>query len=464
MSFEELDIQSNTVQPIQTPPYIPIPLISQLPAGKIGWATQPWFDITELDFLAYWRDGYPSMPELSKIEYSKIFKEWLANIPSHVNFVVPNLFHKLETKWDGATDRLYYIRPVIPDTIKSVALITPESLKANKGNNALNEPVRAPKYVDSQAYLDILQPFKNAQATLKKADSDMSELVPSIKSQYRPFGCYSEVLTIIKSGNFFPTYIVGETGYGKTTAIEQACAVAGREFIRTNITSETDKTSLLVIPQLVNGNLEYLDGPVLEAMKKGAILLLDEIDRGTEKLMCLQGILEGRPYYNERKGEMVHPQPGFNVFGTGNSKGQGGDARYIVNILDDALLDRFQVMFVQDPPTKDVEEEILTEHFASKKFVLNDRALIPTLVRWAERTRKNFQEEETETAISTRRLLAICDAYVMFGKKKRAIQLCLNRLPDQTQKSFMELWESMDTDVLKEQEAEGVTDIWKNNE
>jgi MoxR-like ATPase len=226
------------------------------------------------------------------------------------------------------------------------------------------------------------------------------------------------------------------------------CATLKRECIRVNISIETDESDLLGGPTLVDGNVVNRDGPVILAMKRGAVLLIDEVDRGSNKLMCLQGILEGKPYFNKKNGEMVYPANGFNVVATANTKGRGSDeGKYLSQILDDAFLERFPITVEQEYPDIKTEKKILTPLIEDKEFV-------ELLVQWADVIRKSFDENAVDEIISTRRLVHIAKAYTIFGDRMKAIELCVARFDTETKMSFLDLYTKIDA---KANEPEPVT-------
>jgi MoxR-like ATPase len=274
-------------------------------------------------------------------------------------------------------------------------------------------------------------------------DSDVS--IPEVYKDYVPFGFFKDMRNIVKSKMFYPVFVTGLSGNGKTLMVEQVCAELKRECIRVNISVETDETDLIGGPTLVNGNVVYRDGPVITAMKRGAILLIDEVDRGSNKLMCLQAILEGKPYFNKKSGEVVHPAEGFNVIATANTKGRGSDeGKYLSQILDDAFLERFPITVEQEYPDNKVEKKILEAHLTEVEF-------IDSLVKWAEVIRKTFDEGGVDELISTRRLVHIAQAYNIFKDKKKAIELCVSRFDEDTKVSFLDLFSKIENPDLMEQ-------------
>lgn len=270
-------------------------------------------------------------------------------------------------------------------------------------------------------------------------ESDLA--IPEKWPDYVPFGFFKDMKNIISSKQFYPVFITGLSGNGKTLMVEQVCAELQRECIRVNISIETDETDLLGGPTLINGNVVNRDGPVLQAMKKGAVLLIDEVDRGSNKLMCLQGILEGKPYYNKKTGEVVTPTKGFTVIATANTKGRGSEeGRYLSQVLDDAFLERFPITVEQEYPDAKTEKKILTPLIADKDFVDN-------LCQWADVVRQTFDQGAVDEIISTRRLVHIAKAYGIFKDRMKAIELCVNRFDTETKMAFLDLYSKVDATV-----------------
>ena len=274
-----------------------------------------------------------------------------------------------------------------------------------------------------------------------KLVDDSEPAVPSKWPDYVPFGFFKDMRNIVNSKQFYPVFVTGLSGNGKTLMVEQVCAELNRECIRVNISVETDESDLLGGPTLVNGNVVNRDGPVLVAMKRGAVLLIDEVDRGSNKLMCLQGIMEGKPHYNKKSGEMVYPKDGFNIIATANTKGRGSDeGKYLSQILDDAFLERFPITVEQEFPDAKTEKKILTPLIADKDFVEN-------LCQWADVVRKSYEEGATDEIISTRRLVHIAKAFGIFKDKMKAITLCVNRFDEETKMAFLDLYSKVDASV-----------------
>jgi len=269
---------------------------------------------------------------------------------------------------------------------------------------------------------------------------DEGPSVPGVDPLYVPFGFFDKMLKVVTSNQFYPVFVSGLSGNGKTMMVEQVCAKLKREFMRVNITPETDEDDLIGGFRLIDGETRWYDGPVLQAMKSGAILCLDEIDRGSNKLMCLQGILEGKSIFVKKTGETVRPEPGFNVIATANTKGKGDETgRFMAaTILDDAFLERFPITVEQEYPSTAVEGKILTRVFDS--LGLQDKEFSEILVKWADIIRKTFQEGAIDELISTRRLVSIAKAYQIFGDRTEAITYCINRFDAETKTAFMDLY------------------------
>jgi len=274
-------------------------------------------------------------------------------------------------------------------------------------------------------------------------------LVPDKDPLYVPFGNFNDVYSIIKSGRYYPAFITGLSGNGKTFMVEQACAKAKREYFRVNITVETDEDDLLGHYALIDGNTVWQDGPVVKAMERGAILLLDEIDLASSKIMCLQPVLEGKGVFLKKVNRFVSPSVGFNVLATANTKGKGSeDGRFIgTNILNEAFLERFPITVEQEYPSMSVERKILDKVFASLDITeYGDFA--EKLVTWADIIRKTFYEGGIDEIIATRRLVHIVNAYAIFGDRKKAIEMCIARFDDDTKTSFLDLYSKCDSEVV----------------
>ena len=287
-------------------------------------------------------------------------------------------------------------------------------------------------------------------------------LVPEKDPLYVPFGNFNDVFSIIKSGRYYPAFITGLSGNGKTFMVEQACAKAKREYFRVNITVETDEDDLLGHYALIDGNTVWQDGPVVKAMERGAILLLDEIDLASSKIMCLQPVLEGKGVYLKKVNRFVSPSVGFNVLATANTKGKGSeDGRFIgTNILNEAFLERFPITVEQEYPSMSVERKILDKVFDSLD-ITEYGDFSEKLVTWADIIRKTFYEGGIDEIIATRRLVHIVNAYAIFGDRKKAIEMCIARFDDDTKTSFLDLYSKCDSEVVvtDEESTETVEEI-----
>ena len=276
-------------------------------------------------------------------------------------------------------------------------------------------------------------------------------VVPNKDKDFVSFGNFSDVKNVITSKKFYPIFITGLSGNGKTLAVTQACAVAKREMIRVNITIETDEDDLLGGYRLRDGQTVWQNGPVIEAMERGAVLLLDEIDLASNKIMCLQPILEGSGIYVKKINKFVQPKLGFNVIATANTKGQGSDdGKFIgTNVLNEAFLERFPITFEQQYPAAKTEQKIVATKLksagkADDKFATN-------LVTWADVIRKTYKDGGVDEIISTRRLVHIAEAYSIFKNKMKAIEVCTNRFDDDTKTSFVDLYTKVDAGVSADQ-------------
>ena len=269
-------------------------------------------------------------------------------------------------------------------------------------------------------------------------------LIPDKDDTFVKFGNFNDIKKIIASNLFYPTFITGLSGNGKTFSVEQVCAQLKRELIRVNITIETDEDDLIGGFRLVNGETAWHNGPVVEALKRGAVLLLDEIDLASNKILCLQSILEGKGVFLKKIGKFVKPTAGFNVVATANTKGKGSDdGRFIgTNVLNEAFLERFPVTFEQSYPTPATEQRILEG--VALDLGVEDRDFCKRIVDWADTIRKTFYDGGIEEIISTRRLVHIIRAYSIFQDKAKAIQVCTNRFDDETKQSFLQLYDKFD--------------------
>ena len=290
---------------------------------------------------------------------------------------------------------------------------------------------------------------EQGRAILEKAVSAPStipsvaqNLVPEVIDTFVPFGNFNDVKKIIASKLFYPAFITGLSGNGKTFSVEQACAKVNRELIRVNISIETDEDDLIGGFRLVDGNTVWHNGPVIEALERGAVLLLDEIDLASNKILCLQSVLEGKGVFLKKIGKFVKPAAGFTVVATANTKGKGSDdGRFVgTNVLNEAFLERFPVTFEQNYPHPQTEQKILDA-------LLDEPEFNKKLVDWADIIRKTFFDGGIDEVISTRRLVHIVQAFKIFGNRAKAITTCISRFDDETKQAFQELYDKVDADV-----------------
>ena len=296
-----------------------------------------------------------------------------------------------------------------------------------------------------------------APQSIVNKDKTFAKIDPT----FVPWGSYSDVLKVVKSEMFYPVYISGMSGNGKTFMVEQACAKLNREFIRVQVNPETDEDDLLGGFRLVDGETVFAKGPVLKAMENGAVLLLDEIDRATNKIMCLQGILEGKPVLVKKTGEVIVPAPGFNVIATANTKGKGSeDGRYTAaSIIDEAFLERFTISIDQKFATPATEKRIVINHF--EKFGIDTvedkiQDFTENLIAWADIIRKTFYDDGVDEIISTRRLCHIAQTYSIFGNRMKAIDLCIARFDEDTKEAFLDLYTKVDSGITFDESGKEV--------
>ncbi len=280
---------------------------------------------------------------------------------------------------------------------------------------------------------------------VKTASNTVMNLIPKKDPQYVTWGHFKDIKSIIESKIFYPTFVTGLSGNGKTSMIREVCAKLKRDMVRVNITVETDEDDLLGGFRLVNGETVWQDGPLVVAMKTGAVALIDEVDLASHKIMCLQPIMEGQPIYLKKINEVVYPAEGFNVIATANTKGKGSaDGRFMgTNILNEAFLDRFSATFYQEYPTTSYEEKILKKQFA--KYEISEDDFVSKLVKWADVIRRSFKEGAVDDIVTTRRLIDITKTFSIFNNKMKAITLCLERFDDETRDSFADLYTKVDS-------------------
>ena len=317
---------------------------------------------------------------------------------------------------------------------------------------SVTENTKSVKTTAAEKILAPVEPTKTEAAYV--VSSLTGNIVPEKDNTFVSFGNYPDLKSIIKSKLFYPVFITGLSGNGKTFGVTQACAENKRELIRVNITIETDEDDLLGGYRLKDGQTVWQNGPVIEAMERGAVLLLDEIDLASNKIMCLQPILEGSGVFVKKINRFVKPADGFNVVATANTKGQGSDdGKFIgTNVLNEAFLERFPITFEQQYPTAKIEEKILVKTL--EKAGKKDAEFCNKLVTWADVIRKTYFDGGVDEIISTRRLVHIIQAFAIFNQKLKAIEVCTNRFDDDTKNSFMELYQKVDAGATAEQIAE----------
>ena len=370
----------------------------------------------QIEFVKHSKKLFPNKVELTLADLVRANKEF---------------GHKYEPQWltknkQYRVDRGLFKLPNIDDNVSEETKVSKtETVKDNKVNEA--------------AYI---------------VSSLTGDIVPKKDSVFVSFGNYPDVKSIVKSRMFYPVFITGLSGNGKTMGVTQACAENRRELIRVNITIETDEDDLLGGYRLREGQTVWQNGPVIEAMERGAILLLDEIDLASNKIMCLQPILEGSGIFVKKINKFVKPAEGFNVIATANTKGQGSeDGKFIgTNVLNEAFLERFPITFEQKYPSVKIEEKILIKTL--EKNGKKDQSFCKKLVTWADVIRKTFFDGGVDEIISTRRLVHIVQAFTIFKDKLKAIEVCTNRFDEDTKNSFVELYQKVDGGATAESIAE----------
>tara|TARA_Y200000002_G_scaffold381887_1_gene397168 strand:- start:2241 stop:3473 length:1233 start_codon:yes stop_codon:yes gene_type:complete len=368
------------------------------------------------EFIQALKEKYPNQLQFSKEQFNSLghFPYWLKS--NRYNFK------------DGS---VFNLTPIlaIDNNGTTVAVSKPE-------------PLTVPKVAPQVQQM----PVAAATASVNMIDDNV-KIIPEKMPNYVPFGHAKDVKNIIKSKMFFPFFVTGLSGNGKTLMIEQTCAQLKRELFRVNITIETDEDDLMGGHTLQNGNIIFREGPVIKAMRKGAVLLLDEVDLGSNKMMCLQSVLEGKGYLIKKTGEWVTPTPGFTVVATANTKGQGSeDGKFIgTQIMNEAMLERFAITMQQEYPPVTTERNILKQEMALTGDV--DEDFVKKLVDWADIIRKTYYEGAIDDVITTRRLVHIVSAYKMFGDKLKAITMCISRFDEETRNAVLDLYTKVDDGV-----------------
>ena len=378
-----------------------------------------------------------------------------------VNISTQTIVKKLISNYPDQTE---FRKNIIADTAKSLgyrpkdfySLIESEN-RVRIGTYDLTAVIQSVRPTMSTEVINTMDPTPNV-AKMQSIVNDEKSFA-KVDHTFVAWGAYSDVVKIIKSEMFYPVYISGLSGNGKTFMVEQAAAKLNREFIRVQINPETDEDDLIGGFRLINGETVFSKGPVLKAMENGAILLLDEIDRATNKIMCLQGILEGKPVLVKKTGETVTPASGFNVIATANTKGKGSeDGRFTAaSIIDDAFLERFTVAVDQQFPSVSVEKKIVINHM--KKFNLVDEDFAENLVNWADIIRKTFYDDGVDEVISTRRLCHIVQTFSIFKDKMKSLDLCIARFDDDTKLAFLDLYTKVDQGVTFDEPTTEDTDV-----
>ena len=331
--------------------------------------------------------------------------------------------------------------------IKNPSWLKSDKFKVDRGVYTLNVDNDSGEVAETES-VDTKISDESKAAYIVSSLTD--NVVPAKDKDFVNFGNFSDVKNVITSKKFYPVFITGLSGNGKTLAVTQACAVAKREMIRVNITIETDEDDLLGGYRLRDGQTVWQNGPVIEAMERGAVLLLDEIDLASNKIMCLQPILEGSGIYVKKINKFVKPKFGFNVVATANTKGQGSDdGKFIgTNVLNEAFLERFPITFEQEYPANKTEQKIVATKL--KSAGKSDEKFATNLVTWADVIRKTFKDGGVDEIISTRRLVHIAEAYAIFKNKMKAIEVCTNRFDDSTKTSFVDLYTKVDSGASAE--------------
>ena len=297
-------------------------------------------------------------------------------------------------------------------------------------------------------------PTAEANFALAMTGGEQESLVPSKISTYVPWGHFEDIEQIVGSTMFYPVFLTGLSGNGKTTMVDQVCAKMKRECFRVNITAQTDEDDLLGGFRLINGDTVWQDGPVVQAMKRGAILLIDEIDLAGPAIMCLQPVMEGKGVFLKKINTFVKPAEGFNVIATANTKGKGDESGKFVatNILNEAFLDRFPVTLEQDYPSKSTEKKIVMK--VMKSLGAADSEFASCLTRWSNDIRTCYMQDAVDEIVTTRRLVNIATAYSIFGCRRKAVEMATARFDDATKESFISMYEKIDASIRPEEEQE----------
>ena len=388
-------------------------------------------------------------------DLSSVSKTDLSEIADSVDMAFPHWITRVPTYKVGRGTWFVPVDDNTASTVKAKAPVKVESGSPESAGKADDSVVISADEIVKAAVVD----DRPTTVEMTKGTTSVVTNVPDKDPLFVPFGNFSDVESIFKSNMFYPVYVTGLSGNGKTFMIEQAAAKASRELFRVNITVETDEDDLLGGFRLVNGETVWFDGPVVEAMRKGAILLLDEVDLASTKIMCLQPILEGKGVFLKKINEFVECAPGFNIVATANTKGKGDDTGNFIGagVLNEAFLERFPITVEQEYPTNAVEKKILGKVF--DKLNISDSEFIDKLVSWADIIRKTYMEGAIDQLITTRRLVHISNAYAIFNMDRmKAITMCVNRFDEETKVAMPDLYTKVDAEATATAPATPITE------
>lgn len=384
------------------------------------------------------------MEHFSKKNDNGILPRWVMADPMYK--AGRGVYHTTIQNGGTSTTKLDPTKPFPKFKTKVKASIPSQPTKQEV--NIVDVPLPEAETVSATAQVIPMHPVSKPEAPkiqVGDTDGNSGALIPEVDETFVPFGVYDQVLKVIRKGVFYPLYITGLTGNGKTMLVQQACAIAKRELVRVQITPETDEDDLIGGFRLINGETVWFDGPVVLAARRGAICLIDEVDYGTGKISCLQGILEGNGIFLKKVNRIVPIAPGFNIIATANTKGRGSEefgGKYInTQIMNEAFLERFGATFEQEYPPVKTEIKILQKTLAS--FGTDNDLYAENLVNWADVTRKAYYNSGSDDLITTRRLVHIIKAYVIYGDEKEAIKMCLSRFDRDTAEGFMQLYDKV---------------------
>ena len=388
-------------------------------------------------------------------DLSSVSKTDLSEIADSVDMAFPHWITRVPTYKVGRGTWFVPVDDNTASTVKAKAPVKVESGSPESAGKADDSVVISADEIVKAAVVD----DRPTMVEMTKGTTSVVTNVPDKDPLFVPFGNFSDVESIFKSNMFYPVYVTGLSGNCKTFMIEQAAAKASRELFRVNITVETDEDDLLGGFRLVNGETVWFDGPVVEAMRKGAILLLDEVDLASTKIMCLQPILEGKGVFLKKINEFVECAPGFNIVATANTKGKGDDTGNFIGagVLNEAFLERFPITVEQEYPSNAVEKKILGKVF--DKLNISDSEFIDKLVSWADIIRKTYMEGAIDQLITTRRLVHISNAYAIFNMDRmKAITMCVNRFDEETKVAMTDLYTKVDAEATATAPATPITE------